>query len=92
MKNRIQQILFNHCVVHKWQNGWNVFSIEPQNNKGYIFLIKRGREKRSPRSFICTPTYTKEHRKENELNVLSLVGAIKLAWDYDKFCDNSEYF
>ncbi len=87
MKNRIKQIHFDHCLVQRWQKGWAVFTHEPQNQKGYIYFIEKG----TKNTFICIPLWTSIHRKEVEKKSLTFLGAVKLAWNYDKFYEASSY-
>lgn len=76
---------FRYCIIKPFKKGWGVFSIPPINDKEYIWFIQRYED-----TFISTPMWTDTFK--DKLKSLSKEECIQLARDYDKFCDNSEWF
>ncbi len=84
-----EEISFKYCVAKPFKGKWAVFTPEPQNQKGYIFLIRRNTYK-GRLYFFLIPMWAKCF--ENRKKPFSKRTVVKLAKDYDKFCENSEWF
>ena len=77
--------LFKYCEIKKIFDGFGVFTLQPIHDKDYVWYIIRSKS-----GFLQIPTWTKEHK--SEIKGKSLLECQKLARDYDKSCDNSEWY
>ena len=79
-----KEIKFKECIVKPLGEKWGVFTIESQNQKGYIWFVKEMNEK----SCTLVPTWT--DRFKNEIKGSSKEDCLALAKAYDDFVYNSE--
>ena len=79
---------FRYCEIKPFQGKWGVFTLEPLNQKDYVYLIQRSKDKVAP--FLCIPMWTDRFKKD--MKCLPLKDCVELATNYDEFCNNSEWY